>query len=90
MQPGWKEIVFIPLTLVLKSTNGPMPTLQGGVTAAWNFDTSGLLNMEIDAPVGSSGMVALSSPLQTSVEQSSFIVNGQDVDGTTFAVMGGA
>ena len=88
-QPGWKEFAVAPLTLGLQSANGTMPTLQGSFAVAWSFSCSGLLSMEIDAPVGSSGTVALPSPLRTPVEQSTFTVNGQAVNNVMFAVTGG-
>ncbi|KAK3496009.1 Six-hairpin glycosidase-like protein [Neurospora crassa] len=88
-QPGWKEFAVAPLTLGLQSANGTMPTLLGTFRVAWNFSCSGLLSMDIDAPIGSSGTVSLPTPLRTPVERSTFMNNGQAVNGKTFTVMGG-
>lgn len=89
-QPGWKSFSVTPLTLGLNSANGRLPTPAGAVSVQWAFGcTSGLFAMTVDAPVGVSGTVNLPKDLRVTVDDSTFTVNGETVEGESFGVTGG-
>lgn len=88
-QPGWAEFKVAPLTMGLKLAKGSVPTLSGEVDIEWSFDSDDLLTMVIEAPAGTVGRVSLPNPLLVSAKDSMFVVNGQEVNDTSFEVQGG-
>ncbi|AEO55772.1 glycoside hydrolase family 78 protein [Thermothelomyces thermophilus ATCC 42464] len=88
-KPGWAEWAVSPQTLGLTSARGEVPTPLGPLTVSWEFCGT-LLNMSVEAPAGTTGLVNVPYPLLVPVTQSKFIMNGSVVNGTTLRVKGGS
>ncbi|KAH8648721.1 hypothetical protein BGZ60DRAFT_552511 [Tricladium varicosporioides] len=87
VSPGFSEWVVAPQTLGLDWAKGAHPTPYGSLSVSWAFDAQGNLSMNVTNPVGTNGMVNLPSPMR--ILNSTALVNGKGVLGSSFAVVGG-
>ncbi|KAM3073349.1 hypothetical protein ACMFMF_006554 [Clarireedia jacksonii] len=87
VSPGFSEWFIAPQTLGLDWAKGAHPTPHGSLIVSWAFDAQGKLSMNVTSPVGTNGTVNLPSPMR--ILNSTVLVNGKEVSGSSFAVVGG-
>ena len=87
VSPGFSEWVITPQTLGLEWAKGTHPTPYGSLIVSWAFDAQGKLSMNVTSPVGTNGTVNLPSPMR--IWNSTVLVNGKGVLGSSFTVVGG-
>jgi hypothetical protein len=80
LTPGWKDYQVAPQTLGLRSAAGKLPTVHGAVKVEWSFSDDDLLTLVVEAPAQLNGVVHLPQPLLIAVNETSFMVNGSELD----------
>jgi hypothetical protein len=64
----------------LRSAAGKLPTVHGAVKVEWSFSDDDLLTLVVEAPAQLNGVVHLPQPLLIAVNETSFMVNGSELD----------